>query len=139
MARYGRVDRHLHPLSILWMLYGAMPLLGWLLALPVVTGVFGGLGLFRLHHFWGGGFVFPGLAFAWIPFVAAILAIIGFASFLVGFALHRRLPWARGLAIVFCFWTVLHPFLGTALAIYTWWVLMPQASAWEYDRLSACA
>lgn len=132
-----RVGRHLNTLGFLWMIYGAMPLIGWLIALPVVTGIFGGLGLFPLHHIWSSGFPFPGLAFAWIPFVTAILAIIGAASFLVGFALYRRLPWGRGLAIAFSFWTIFHPPFGTALAIYTWWVLMPQTSAWEYTQLAA--
>ena len=39
------------------------------------------------------------------------------------------------LAIVCAFLTLIRPFLGTALAIYTLWVLLPSASGQEYEQL----
>jgi hypothetical protein len=40
------------------------------------------------------------------------------------------------LAIVTAFLTLIRPFTGTALAIYTLWVLLPGASGQEYDQIA---
>ena len=53
-----------------------------------------------------------------------------------GIALNRRAPWARMLAIVAAFLTIIKPIAGTALAIYTLWVLMPSPSAQEYEQMA---
>jgi hypothetical protein len=132
----SRVDRHLRTLGMLWIAYGALPLAGWLIALPFLGGMFGGIGLMHLHRGWYGFHTMPFGALL-IPFVTAILLLVSASSFLVGFGLLRRAPWGRGLAIGFAFWAIIHPPLGTALAIYTWWVLMPQTSAWGYQQIAA--
>jgi hypothetical protein len=72
-------------------------------------------------------------------FVHGILAIVGWAllagsilGLVTGWGLVQREPWARSLAIVMaCFNMVNMPF-GTALGIYTLWVLLPAASEQEY-------
>jgi hypothetical protein len=47
---------------------------------------------------------------------------------------HER--WARTTAIVIGILALFHPPFGTALGIYTLWVLLPGESAAEYDRMS---
>jgi hypothetical protein len=69
----------------------------------------------------------------WI-FVGA--ALIGIAA---GWGLLERQPWARMLAIVLgCFSLLDLPF-GTAIGIYTLWVLLPAASEHEYSQMSRAA
>src|ERR1700753_624895 len=46
-AFYSRVQRHIQTVGILWLVWAAWSVIGWLIALPFVAGVFGGWG-------WGG-------------------------------------------------------------------------------------
>jgi hypothetical protein len=63
----------------------------------------------------------------------AITAVIGL---LVGWGLLDRQPWARMFAIIVgCLKLIDFP-LGTALGIYTLWVLAPQGADAEYQRLA---
>ena len=60
-------------------------------------------------------------------------------SVLAGWGLLERQPWARTLAIVLgCLSLIKVPF-GTALGIYTMWVLLPAASEEEYRQLARVA
>jgi len=137
----SRVDRHLQTLGILWLVYGALPLIGWLFALPFVTGALGGLNMMHLHRGWPltglGMGLHPGFLGLLIPFVTLVLLVMAAADFLVGFALLRREPWGRGLAIGISIWSIFRPVWGTVLGIYTLWVLMPESSAWEYRKIAA--
>jgi hypothetical protein len=54
-----------------------------------------------------------------------------------GIALLRRASWARVFAIVVSFLMLVHPIFGTALGIYSLWVLLPALSGQEYERLAA--
>jgi hypothetical protein len=71
-----------------------------------------------------------------MPLITAILIGRSILSFVTGFALVNRAPWARILAIVAAFLTILKPITGTALAIYTLWVLLPGPSGEEYDQMT---
>jgi hypothetical protein len=48
-----------------------------------------------------------------------------------------RQPWGRVLAIIFAILALIHLPLGTALGIYTLWVLAPGASADEYAAITS--
>jgi hypothetical protein len=58
----------------------------------------------------------------------------GVLGLLAGWGLIERQPWARILAIVLGCLALLHFGIGTALGIYTLWVLLPSDSAREYQR-----
>jgi hypothetical protein len=85
-----------------------------------------------------GGIYIPGMPF----FVHQMLSGIGFV-FLVGAALGlaagwgllQREGWARMLAIVIGALNVFDPPFGTAIGIYTLWVLLPTDSEREYRQL----
>jgi uncharacterized membrane protein (DUF2068 family) len=63
-------------------------------------------------------------------------AVVGIVA---GWGLLERKPWARMLAIVLgCFSLLDMPF-GTALGIYTLWVLLPAGSEEEYRRMARAA
>jgi hypothetical protein len=55
---------------------------------------------------------------------------------LAGWGLLQSQPWARMLAIVLGFLSLLDLPFGTALGIYTLWVLLPAQSEAEYRQLS---
>ena len=64
------------------------------------------------------------------------LAVFGVLHLVLAWGLFEREPWARMLGIVLgCLALLRFPF-GTALGIYTLWVLLPESSAREYDRMS---
>jgi hypothetical protein len=63
-------------------------------------------------------------------------AVVGIVT---GWGLLERQPWARTLALVVgCFSLLDMPF-GTALGIYTLWVLLPARSEEEYRRMARAA
>src|SRR6185437_1373007 len=59
------------------------------------------------------------------------------AGILAGWGLLNREPWGRVLALVLGFLALIHPPLGTALGIYTLWVLLPAKSEAEYQKYQA--
>ena len=61
------------------------------------------------------------------------------AGLAVGVGLLERRSWARVLAIVLGIISLIHMPFGTALGIYTLWVLMPAESEREYRRLAGAA
>ena len=131
-----RVPQHLQTLGILWCVYGAY---------RAIAGIFGALFLAGItaHRFgpFGSRYVFPFMHDApWMAglagFVAVITLIFSVLAFAVGFALITRKPWGRTLAIVVAILQLIKIPLGTALGIYTLWVLAPAQSAVEYDALA---
>jgi hypothetical protein len=128
-----RVQRHIQLLATLWLVNGILRFakVGSLFiagqVLPFLTG-------------WGMGGRYGTWPFDFLPFglysIAGLLAIFGVAYLVLAWGLFQREPWARTLGLVLGFLSLLHPPFGTALGIYTLWVLLPQHSSQEYERLS---
>ena len=127
-----RVHRHLQTLAILWLAYAFFAVLMWFAAIPF-------LGVFA--HSWGHhgpGPPWLPMPLHWLlPFATIILYVRAALGALAGVGLLRRDRWARPLAIVVAVLSLLRFPFGTALGIYTLWVLLPAPSAQEYDRLAA--
>jgi hypothetical protein len=131
-----RVARHLQGLAVLWFVYAGVRLL---------TGL---TGVFFLHGFLQHGFPFGDADFNSNPWMmgwahtlwptALVSLLVSVAcSTLVGFALMTRQPWGRIFAIVFAVLALIHLPFGTALGIYTLWVLGPRLSGDAYTTISA--
>jgi glucose uptake protein GlcU len=60
--------------------------------------------------------------------------VTGLLGILAGWGLMDRQPWARTLAIVLGCIALMKISIGTALGIYTLWVLLPAESEQEYRR-----
>lgn len=76
-------------------------------------------------------------------FVTGILQTIGFVfiggaalGLIAGWGLLERQPWARMLAIVLGAFSLVDVPFGTALGIYTLWVLLPAQSEEEFRQIS---
>jgi hypothetical protein len=130
---YTRVHRHIQSLSVLWIAYAAWTLLGWLAAMSIFHGFLSGY----FGHWNRAPWADPFNQLHWLlPIITIVLIGRVILSLVTGLALVNRAPWARILAIVAAFLTILKPFTGTALAIYTLWVLLPGPSGQEYDQMT---
>ncbi len=136
-VRRNRVQEHVRLLGILWIAYSVLQVFGALFVLFVgrafVSGAF---------HFPNQPPEFPQFLQLLRPFITFIVWILiarAAAGVIAGWGLLQREPWARILTLVVGFLALLHPLLGTALGIYTLWVLLPSQSEGEYKALSAAA
>ncbi len=134
-----RVQRHVQTLGILWIVYGAYRALGGILAAAILMG----LSVPGFFGNWGGMHGSPLPFMGHVPFMGVIGAFVALValvfsvfSFVVGYALTQRKPWGRILAIVLAILQLIKLPFGTALGIYTLWVLAPSASGVEYDAIA---
>jgi hypothetical protein len=131
--RQGRVERNLQVLGILWLVAGSLELLGSFVLLVLGNVIFRFGSAFRpdvpVAPFLHGLFTFLGV-------LVGLKCLLSFAS---GWGLLQRETWARPLSLVAAFLALLHIPFGTALGIYTIWVLLPLESSQEYDQLSKAA
>jgi hypothetical protein len=131
----NRVARNIHGLGILWLVYAGMRVFSGLFGVMILHGLFGShfgnsdfnLGWSPFGSMWLAS-LWPMALFSLLTSVCCIL--------LTGYALLTRQPWGRVLAIVFGVLALIHLPLGTALGIYTLWVLAPRESGDEYAALA---
>ena len=133
-----RVQRNLQALGVLWCILGVY---------RVVTGLIGMFFLraFTTHRFddswvfgsrWHGPMMMPGWFEGLWPLVLVVTICTAALALFAGFGLLNRRPWGRNVAIVAAVLALLKFPFGTALGIYTLWVLAPGASALEYDAIA---
>jgi len=68
--------------------------------------------------------------------VGVLVALVAVLSLAVGWGLYQRAPWARMLALVMAFFSLLSIPVGTALGIYTLVVLLPAESEAEWKQIA---
>ncbi|MGA7220532.1 MAG: zinc ribbon domain-containing protein [Candidatus Sulfotelmatobacter sp.] len=129
--RPGRVQTYVHLLGILWLAISAFNTMG---------GVF----LYILAHTLFAHMRDFGAPEAPTAFLRPILTVIAIfvlakalAGFFVGWGLMRRESWARVAALVLGFLSLFNVPFGTAVGVYTLWILLPAQSQQEYDALTA--
>jgi hypothetical protein len=131
----SRVARHLQTLGILWTVFAVYCVLRWLLVLPFLHMALGGGNWMRGSDAWMMSPFHPG---GWLlHFITIVVFARAILSLAVGVALLTRQPWGRIFAIVVAVLTLIKPFLGTILAIYTLWVLLERSTDQNYAQLSA--
>jgi hypothetical protein len=130
----NRVNSHIRLLGVLWLVAGVLRAItvGWVwfvgrMVFPdvlnaVVPHLEFGEPLTRI--------VQGGLAFA-----AGILILQAVLAFFVAWGLLERQSWGRILAIIGGILSLWHIPFGTALGVYTLWVLLPYSSETEYRNL----
>ena len=130
MEGSGRVARHNHLLGILWIAYSALSLIGGVILMIVSHTVFGPLGLPSMP---GGPPMFIRPLLSAIAIVLMCKAAAGIAA---GLGLLQRQDWGRILAIVLGAVSLINIPFGTALGIYTLWVLVSPGADKEYEALA---
>lgn len=129
--RPGRVQSHAHLLGILWLAFSAFNTIGGVV-LYILANT-----LFANPHRLGA----PG---APTQFLHPLLAAVGIfvlvkaaLGFIAGWGLMQREPWGRVIALVLGFISLFNIPFGTAIGVYTLWVLLPAQSQEEYDAMVA--
>lgn len=126
-----RVQQNLQPLAIAWLIYGAYRLMIGLVA-GFTLHTLARSGMFSLGE--TPSFV-PSLLGHIAPIIAVTSAFMALLALFTGFSLLTRKPWARVLAIVIGILSLIKIPFGTALGIYTLWVLAPRVSGDEWQRI----
>jgi hypothetical protein len=134
IAPRPRVQRNLQTLGILWCVFGAYRVVTGLIAIFILRiSTFHNFGSAGWH--WGGHFN-PMWMGVLLPIITIVSILTAFLAFLVGFGLLRRRSWARVVGIVVAILSLFKFPIGTALGIYTLWVLLPSESAMEYEAIA---
>jgi hypothetical protein len=124
----GRIAGHVRLLGIFWFALSAFRLVPALVLLVISSP--------DAH-------VFPPEAPEFVPIllrgIGLMLLAGGAFGIAAGWGLIQRRPWARMLAIVLGCVSLIDMPLGTALGIYTLWVLLPAKSEQEYRQIERAA
>jgi hypothetical protein len=67
--------------------------------------------------------------------VGVLMIVVAALGLMVGWGLLERRPWARMLAIVLACLSLMDMPFGTAVGIYTLWLLLPAKSEEDYRRM----
>ena len=129
----GRVEQHSHLLGILWLAISAFNSLGGLFLTILGTTLF--------PHLREMGKVPPDVPVGFLTslFTTLGILVLGKAAlgFVAGWGLMKYEYWARVVALVLAFISLFNIPFGTAIGVYTMWVLLPGESQREYDALTA--
>jgi hypothetical protein len=125
--RRSRLQEHLRLLAILWFAFSAFEAVGGFVLFIVANTIFGHLQDLSAPPQ-------AGLLHPLLSFLAVFVFLKGAAGFLAGYGLLQRMAWGRPLALVLAFLALIHVPLGTALGVYTLWVLLPAESEEEYEQ-----
>jgi hypothetical protein len=132
-ARPGRVQEHVHLLGILWLAISALTAIGGLVLLIVGTTLF--------PHMREMTQVPPDVPLGFLSSLVTTIGILVLAKavcgFFAGWGLLHRESWARTVALVLAFISLFNIPFGTALGVYTMWVMLPSQSQKEYDAMVA--
>ncbi|HZR57461.1 MAG TPA: zinc ribbon domain-containing protein [Terriglobales bacterium] len=125
----NRVREHIRLIGILWLAISAFEAIEGVAALVVANTIF-----WRFSH----GPQAEARAFLQplVSFIGVLILLKAAAGFAAGWGLLQREPWARMLSIVLAFFALFHVPFGTALGIYTLWVLLPSEADKEYEEQS---
>lgn len=124
-----RLERHLPTLALLWVVFSVLRIVQGGVVLFVGT-------MFLPHIFmfsWPfSHFFLPGL----ITGVGVGVLVLGILGVAAGWGLWQKEPWARIVVLILGVIALIHFPFGTALGIYTLWVLLPNEAATEYARVT---
>jgi hypothetical protein len=133
----SRVEPRLQTLGTFWCLYALYRVVSAAIAMLMLRAVT----LYSLGGVeWPLGHEFGQSAPTWmaglLPVVAVVILLgVALATF-TGWSLLKRKPWGRTLSIVTAILALLKFPFGTALGIYTLWVMVPAESAMEWEAIA---
>jgi hypothetical protein len=124
----GRIAGHVRLLGILWIALSAFRMVP-AVALFIISNP--ALRIFPPET--------PDFIVPMLRAIGTVLLIGSAAGIAAGWGLLGKQPWARMLAIIIGCISLLDMPFGTALGVYTFWVLLPAQSEEEYRRMSGAA
>ncbi len=126
MPRQGRISGHVRLLGIFWLAISAFRL---------IPGLF--LIAFAERRAFSADI--PPFVHALLPAIGMMFLICAGIGIAIGCGLLARQSWARMLTIIFGALSLIDIPFGTAIGIYTLWVLLPAESEQEYKTMSRAA
>jgi hypothetical protein len=120
-----RVQQHVRLLGILWLAMAALSALGGVVLMILSRTLFPHI----VAHSGAPAFLTPMMGA-----LSMLLLFKGAFGFAAGYGLLQREPWARVLSLVLAFLSLFNAPFGTALGIYTLWVLLPAESERDYQE-----
>ena len=121
----GRVGEHIHLLGILWFAISAFNVVGGIVLYIVANTLLAP----------GGEAGAPGFLRPLLSVVSILVLGKAAMGFVAGWGLTQRERWARILAVVLALISLFNIPFGTAIGVYTLWVLLPAQSEEEYEAL----
>ncbi|HUX65855.1 MAG TPA: hypothetical protein VMV31_00045 [Terriglobales bacterium] len=129
-AGLGRVAQHRNILGVLWLVLGGLGLIGAFVLLSISS--------FRpWENPWSPPTATPDFLVPLLSGIGTVLLVFSLLRVVAGVGILQTQPWARMLTIVLGVVSLIEIPLGTALGIYTLWVLIPANSEAEFQRLAA--
>jgi uncharacterized membrane protein YoaK (UPF0700 family) len=125
------VHEHLHLVAILWLAMSAINAVGGLILIVMGNTLFA-----HLHELGAPSNVPTGFLTSIVTTLGIVVLAKAACEFLAGYGLLHRKSWARVITLVMGFIALIHIPLGTALGVYTLWVLLPGESQAEFEGLA---
>jgi len=119
----SRLEHHLHTLGVLWMVIGGLFLI------PAVGLMLFGRGVHFIIHRQE---ALPGVFPLFLYIAGSALLILAAGGVCVGLGLMQRQSWARTVGIILGVIALFYFPMGTALGVYTLWVLLADGHSDEY-------
>jgi hypothetical protein len=132
--RPNRVQEHIRLLGILWLALSAINAVIGVVLFIIANTIFA-----HLHELGAPPNVPAPFLRSFFCAISIIILAKAAAGFFAGWGLLRREPWARMLTIILSFLALFHIPLGTALGVYSLWVLLPAQSEREYELATRSA
>jgi len=127
--RPSRVQGHIRLLGILWLALSALNAVGGAVLFILANTLFA-----HLHEMGAPPETPTGFLRSLFTFLGIVVLAKAACGFFAGWGLLQREPWARMLTIVLSFLALFNIPFGTALGIYSLWVLLPAESEAEYEQ-----
>jgi hypothetical protein len=121
------LERHLPILAVLWIIAAALRFIAvaWMLVIGkvILPSILPSI-LSSIHEVpsW---LPVERIAFSGLYLVAILVGVIAAAQLIAAWGLLERRPWGRILALIVGILALIHLPFGTALGMYTLWVLLP--------------
>jgi len=130
----NRVQEHTRLLGILWLALSALNAVFGIVLCILANTVF-----LHLQEMGAPPDVPTAFLHSLFSAIGSIILVKAVAGFFAGWGLLRHELWARMLTIVLSFLALFNVPLGTALGIYSLWVLLPAESEREYEQAARSA
>ena len=123
----NRLEHHVHLLGIFWIVYSVLHGIAGVVLMILANTLFGPVGRLDIGA--------PAFLQPLLSVIGILLIIKGIVGVAAGYGLTQRVPWARITAVVLGFLALLNVPFGTALGIYTIWVLLSPGADTQYQTL----
>ena len=123
----NRMEHHVHLLGIFWIVYSILHGIAGVVLMILANTLFGPMGRINIGA--------PSFLQPLLSVIGVLLAIKGIVGVAAGHGLTQRAPWARITVVVLGLLALLNVPFGTALGVYTIWVLLSPGAEAQYQSL----